>query len=206
MLTANAFIWTHDESHRAEHHCLSASLWADIFYAHTALLAAIQSVMSQQVFSIISRRQHSGCHVSDCGVATTTTRSTVSTHRKKQRGSFKPSVRVVWKCVKPPISEHCPFSLGCDYETGAIFSTEATVVALNIKWNLIYLESQGNQSLHGAEWFWVHYKHLQEGMWLLRRDQRGCAGITVAHCLGLCLKLRLTLCFALILNILFFKT
>lgn len=41
------------------------------------------------------------------------------------------------------------------------------MAALNIRWNLIYFKSQGNQSLLG-----VHCNHLQEGMWYLRKDHR----------------------------------
>lgn len=63
------------------------------------------------------------------------------------------------------------------------------MVALNVRWNLIYLKSQGNRSLVGAEWLSSLHPLTGRDV-VLRKDHRDCAGIMSARRLCLCLKQR----------------
>lgn len=116
------------------------------------------------------------------------------THRKNtSKHLFSDSVLrlnhvyMLFGSVYCPNVIHCLFSLVCHQLSFTEANSGTIVVALNIRWNLIYLKSQGNQSLLRAEWL----SSLQP---LTGRDvasqekSHGCAGITSKHSLGLCLK------------------
>lgn len=152
------------------------------------------------VVPVISQRQTTCCDITDWGVATTTTCLTVSAHR----GSFKQCVGVV--CIMPECctvslhfrmwlrkkgdmfslrqSNHCG-STTYQMEPDLGWKAKATQVSVELTASLQALTGRGVASQERSE---------------------GCADIVSIHSPGLCLKLRHTLCLALILNILFSKT
>lgn len=160
-----------------------------------ALLATIQSVMSQQVFSIIPLRQNPCCDITDRG----------RDHKYNMPDSFYPQ-----KEAQRQFKRTCWCSL-------VVHNAQMWYA---VSWDIFFMEAKhcGNteyqlepdllkakaikvcSELNG----WVHYNLLQEGMWLLRKDHRGCAANTSTHSLCLCLKQRHIV--SLILNILSFKT
>lgn len=141
----NAFNWIHNESARAED-CCCASLCGLKFFKAYFSLATIKSVMSQQVFSIIrQRKKKPHCDITDWGVV----------RKYNMLDSFYDSCVVVCSLAVHRVQLLYTVSwvyCGTQLSFSQRQNSQTIVVALNIRWNLIHLKSQGNQSLLGAEW------------------------------------------------------
>lgn len=134
------FFEVHNESLTAENRC---SLWAHTV-KRTGLLAAIQSVMSQQVSFIACRNPC--CDITDWGRG----HKRNAVPWKKWRSSDS-----VWRlnCGRQESLVVRNARGSCQFTVHLPEKNRQTIVgALNIRWNSIHLKSQGNQSLPRDEW------------------------------------------------------
>lgn len=162
---------------------------------HTALWATIQSVMSQQVFSII----HKGKTPAVTSLIGVWPEVKHALQFQSYSSSFFSDSVLSWSNGNMQFAHNAQMlytvaSVQCVTTNLRFLSGKKNswtiVVALNITWNLIYAKAKAIKVCSEPNG-WVHSNHLQEGMWLLRKDHRDlCWHHINPLCLGLCLKHR----------------